>query len=263
MTLIEIVVVLAVMSLMVSMVLVGFGAQRSAELNGAVTELANTIRFAFDKARVSDSYYRLTIDLEKGTFALQAADEAMYLPATDRDGKTLVLSESELEDRAERDKRAKEQYFRSVQSQVYREPGDDEDGGGSATPDPYGVQARDVPRRRPPLFESFKDENALSGLGKPIALPEDVKIVYVRTAEDPDPITAGQAAIYFFPQGRTQLAHIQIVDTRSEEESAYTIEIQPLTGRVTIVPEKEDLVLPDDMYDGEDELGKRQNRRTF
>ena len=256
MTLIEIMVVLGVLSLMVGTVIVGFGAGRSAEINKAVTKLANTVRYGYDKARVTGMYYRLQINLEEGSFTLQAAEDAMYLPATDRNGEPVKVDERRLEERDERDKIAAEQYYRSVQGQVMG-------GGGTGGDefDPYAVAAKDVPRRRPPLFDSFEDENSLSGLVEPIVLPEGLKIVYVRTAEDLEPITEGEAALYFFPQGRTQLAHIQLADEKDEIE--YTIKVQPLTGRVTIVSELQELKLPDDPTDVEDELGKRRQRRSF
>ena len=119
-----------------------------------------------------------------------------------------------------------------------------------------------MPRRRPPQFDSFEDENALSELAKPIKLPEGVKIVYVRTADDLQPITKGQASLFFFPRGQTQEAHIQLED-QEVEDGRYTIKVQPLTGRITIVDEHVDLVLPEDPSDEEDELGERLERRTF
>jgi len=255
MTLIEIMVVLGVFALMASMVVVGFGGTRSAALNEAVTEVANTMRFAFDKARVKGQYVRLLIDLDENRFSLQTAEEPMLLRAVDREGRTLVRSEAEIEEQRRRDEQAKESYFRAVEALGGG-------GGGTGGYNPYAVRATDVPRRRPPLFESFRAENELSALGKPIELPEGAKIVYVRTAEDPEPITSGQAAIYFFPRGRTQLAHVQIVDERADDE-VYTIILAPLTGRVRVVPERVDLSLPEDPHDREDDLGHKTERRTF
>ena len=47
-TLIEILIVLAVMGLMVGMVVVGFGAGRQAEVGRATNQIANTIRYGYD-----------------------------------------------------------------------------------------------------------------------------------------------------------------------------------------------------------------------
>ena len=268
MTLIEIMIVIGVLALIVGMAVVGFGAGRSAEVSRATTQIANLTRYGYDKARVTGDYYRLLIDLDEGTIALQQGDDRMYLPATDRDGKIAEIDEGKLEDQAARDKRAEEAYNRSVQAQVYNEGsggGGGAEGGDEADDsgyDPYAAQRRTVPRRRPPLFDSFEDENALSELAKPIKLPEGVKITYVRTADDLEPITKGQASLFFFPRGQTQECHIQLEDAEVED-GRYTIKVQPLTGRVMIVDGHEDLVLPDDPTDDEDALGTRLERRTL
>jgi general secretion pathway protein H len=259
MTLIEIMIVIGVVALIVGMAVMGFGATRNAEISRATNQIANLARYGYDKARVTGEYYRLLIDLEEGTIALQQGDDRMYLPATDRDGKIIEVDERKLEEQADRDKRAEEAYNRSVQAQVY-DGGPAGDGGVGG--DPYAAQQRRVPRRRPPLFDSFEDDNALSELAKPIRLPEGVRITYVRTADDVKPITKGQASLFFFPRGRTQQAHIQL-EAEGIEDARYTIKVQPLTGRVTIVDGHEDLVLPDDPTEQDDDLGKRYQRRSF
>ncbi len=262
-TLIEILIVLAVMGLMVGMVVVGFGAGRQAEVGRATNQIANTIRYGYDKARVGGDYYRMVINLDDSTFSLQVGDDAMYLPATDRDGKIIEIDERKLEEQADRDMRAEQSFNRSVQSAAYRD--DPAAGGGTGgdegAGDVYKAKPRKVPRRKKPLFEAFEDENALSDLAKPFTLPEGVKITYVRTADDLKPITKGEASIVFFPRGRTQKAHIQLEG--EDETTKYTIKVEPLTGRVTIVDGLEDLVLPDDPTDEEDALGKEQQRRTL
>lgn len=262
MTLIEIMIVIGVLALMAGMVVIGFGAGRNAEVSRATNQIANLIRYGYDKARVTGDYYRLLIDLDEGTVILQQGDDRMYLPATDRDGKIIEVEESDVKEREERDKRAEESYNRSIQAEVFDKGADEGgEGGDDSSFDAYAAQRRQVPRRRPPLFDSFEEENALTGLKDPVKLPEGVKIIYVRTADDVRPITAGQASLFFFPRGRTQEAYIQLEDP--EIEARYTIKVQPLTGRVTIVDGLDDLVLPDDPTDDEDELGKRFERRTF
>jgi len=261
MTLIEIMIVVGVLALMLGMVIIGFGAGRNAEVSRATNQLANLVRYGYDKARVTGDYYRLHIDFEKNTISLQQGSDRMYLPATDRDGKITEIDEDRLEEQEQRDRQAEESYNRSLQAEIYGQGGSGGEAAADGLGDPYAAQHRKVPRRRPPLFDSFEDENSLSELAKPLSLPEGVKIVYVRTADDFEPITEGEASVFFFPRGRTQQAHIQIED--EEVQAKYTIKVQPLTGRVTIVDGHEDLVLPEDPTDEEDELGTRLERRTF
>ncbi len=253
----EIMVVMGVLVLMVGLIVMGFGTTRAAEITRAVNQIGNVVRYGYDKARVTGEHYRLLIDLDKSTFTLQAGDDKMYLPATDRDGKLIDFDQSKAEDQEARDKRAEEAYNRSLQSQVYERGGAD----GELGADAYKPAPRKVPRRKPPLWGSFEDENALTGLVDPVALPEGVKITSVRTADDLQPIRTGEASIYFFPRGLTQKAHILLED--EESDTRYTIKLEPLTGRVTIVEGHEELVLPDDPDDEEDALGRRRTRRTF
>ena len=262
MTIIEILVVLAIFSLMVGMIVVGFGTTRAAEMTSAVNNLGNVIRYGYDRARVNGTYHRLHIDLDKGTFTLQEGSDRMYLPATDRDGKIIEFDPGKAEEQAERDKRAAESYNRSIQAEVL---GDGEGVGGSGGElpayDPYRAREKLVPRRKPPLFESFEEENAVSGLVKPVKLPEGVKVTYVRTADDVKPITEGEASLFFFPRGTTQECHILLED--EEGENRWTIKVAPLTGRVTIEEGHEELEVGEVADEDEDELGKSRSRRTF
>ncbi|MFN3182491.1 MAG: type II secretion system protein [Nannocystaceae bacterium] len=260
MTIIEILIVLAIFSLMVAMIVVGFGSTRAAEVSSTVNNLGNVIRYGYDRARVNGTYHRLHIDLDKGTFTLQEGSDRMYLPATDRDGKIIEFDPAKAEEQAERDKRAEDAYNRSIQAEVFGEGGGGS-GGDMPAYDPYKAQEKKVPRRKPPLFESFEEENAVSGLVKPIKLPDGVKITYVRTADDVKPITEGEASLFFFPRGTTQECHILLED--EEGENRWTIKVAPLTGRVTIIEGHEELEVVEVAGEDEDELGRSRSRRTF
>lgn len=300
MTLVEVLIVLAISALLVGGISTGLGAGRQAEVSRATNQLANTVRFAFNKARVTGSYYRLQIKLDDGSFTMQRGADKMYLPATDRYGRIKVVDPSREKEKEERDRRAEENYNRSIQARVLAAVKGPANTKGAATPigapskaapakagaapgagvapggaaaaggtsptggmlDKYTVQPKKVPRRKPPIFGAFDDDNSLSELKKPFKLPKTVKVVSVQTADDIKPITTGEASIYFFPQGHTQLAHIQIEEIE-HPENAFTIIIKPLTGRVEIKEGKINLALTDDPNSIRDDLGRRQTRRSF
>lgn len=300
MTLVEVLIVLAISALLVGGISTGLGAGRQAEVSRATNQLANTVRFAFNKARVTGSYYRLQIKLDDGSFTMQRGADKMYLPATDRYGRIKVVDPSREKEKEERDRRAEENYNRSIQARVLAAVKGPANTKGAATPigapskaapakagaapgagvapggaaaaggtsptggmlDKYTVQPKKVPRRKPPIFGAFDDDNSLSELKKPFKLPKTVKVVSVQTADDIKPITTGEASIYFFPQGHTQLAHIQIEEIE-HPENAFTIIIKPLTGRVEIQEGKINLALTDDPNSIRDDLGRRQTRRSF
>jgi len=274
MTLIEMIVVLAVIGLLFGSVLVGLGSAKQAEIVRSTNKIANTIRFAFNKARVTGDYYRLAIDIDQNTIVLQRGDDRMYLAATDRDGKPVVYDAGKEKERDERDKRAEESYNRSLQAQVFSggaagasSSADGAVGASMNAANPYMGGPKRVPRRKPPLFGAFEEDNSITGFKEPVPLPEGVRVVSVRTAEDLKTITAGEASVYFFPQGRTQLAHIQLEEKRKEDGeevgNKYTIVVQPLTGQVEIREGLIDLVIEEEERRRRDDLGKEQDRRSF
>ncbi len=259
MTLIEMLVVLAVIGLLFGSVMVGLSSAKQAQIVRSTNQIANTIRFAFNKSRVTGDYYRLAINVDENTIILQRGDDRMYLPATDRDGRPVIYDASKEKDREDRDKQAEEAYNRSVQATIFSGGAGSEDG---AVGGQYLGGSKRVPRRKPPLFGSFEEGNSLSGFNEPVPLPEGVNVVSVRTADDMVPITKGEAAVYFFPQGRTQLAHIQLEEIR-EEGNKYTIIIQPLTGQVEIREGLVPLVIEEEERRRRDDLGRDQDRRRL
>ena len=266
-TLIEILIVLAIMGLMLTAAGLSMGTAGQAEIVRATNQVASTMRFAFDKSRVSGTHMRIKISFTERSFTLQAAGEAMYLPATDRDGEIVVRDEDDVEEQKERDERAAERYNRSLTGQLMQQvqsgaagaPADPNDPGYN----PYAVEAKAVPRRTTPLFDAFENEGGLKGLGEPVIFPEEVEILAVRTESDPEPITEGEAYLYFFPQGRTQMAYIHMRDKDGDEEDSYTITIQPLTGKVEVHDGLVKAEFPADLLKGRDDLGKTKQRRSF
>jgi general secretion pathway protein H len=265
-TMIEIMVVLLIMGLIMGSVAMTMGAANQAEIVRTTNQLASTIRFAYDRARFTGSHYRLHIDFEERTFQLQKADSAMYLPSTDRNGELVETDMKKLADQAKRDEQAAESYYSSIAAAVYSAAESTD----MVDTDPYAVQKKDVPRRRPPMFQAFEADATLGDLGQPIQFPDDVQILSVQTDADIEPITEGEADIYFFPRGQTQLAAIQLQGTAKlreriagDDEIAYTILIQPLTGKVTVESGLIDLELPEVLGDTEDALGNKTERRSF
>lgn len=262
-TLIEILIVLMIVGLIMWSASMSMGAGSQAEVVRSTNQLASMVRFAYDRARFTGQYYRIHVDFDQRSFQLQRAEAAMYLPATGRDGKIFVRDARDVEQAARLDQQAAESYYSTLAAAVYG-------AGDSAPSDPYAVQQRDVPRQRPPLFEAFEDDQTLGDLGKPIQFPDGVEVLSVQTDADIKPITDGEADLYFFPRGQTQLAAIQLKGRPKlgdrllgEEDIEYTILVQPLTGKVTVEAGIVDLELPKIVGDVEDDLGEKADRRSF
>ncbi len=72
-----------------------------------------------------------------------------------------------------------------------------------------------------------------SGLAPKRSLPESVQLSAVWTQHQSDPYEAGTAYLYFFPNGQSERAYIYV----SDEDSTFTIIVNPMTGRAKVVPE--------------------------
>src|SRR6476660_3692923 len=81
MTLIEIMIVVLIIGLAAGSAVLGFRAVGRAQVRGAASKLAAGIRYLYDRSVVTGKYYRLTIDLEKGTYYAEVSDERFYLNA--------------------------------------------------------------------------------------------------------------------------------------------------------------------------------------
>jgi general secretion pathway protein H len=72
-----------------------------------------------------------------------------------------------------------------------------------------------------------------SGLAPKRSLPEEVEISAVWTQHQTEPYEAGTAFLYFWPNGQSERAYIYV----SDDESDFTIIVNPMTGRTKVVPE--------------------------
>ena len=60
---------------------------------------------------------------------------------------------------------------------------------------------------------------------------DGVQIQRLFTPHEPEPRETGTGAIYFFPQGHSEHAFVQLSDG---EEDVFTVEVHPLTGQARI-----------------------------
>ena len=62
-------------------------------------------------------------------------------------------------------------------------------------------------------------------------LGKKIRVLRVYVPHAPAPIDAGHAAIYYFPQGQTERAVVQLTDAK---DRVYSVAIEPLTGRARV-----------------------------
>jgi general secretion pathway protein H len=217
MTLIEIMVVLAIVGMMLGGAVYGFRAVARSDLRSSASKLGAAIRYCFDRSITTGSYYRIVLDLDNNRYWAERSDERMYLQrdkenspgkgkAFDRDA-----YEKELD---EQDKKEREAWGTA--------------NGGNAQ---IAATLEPPPKPRRARFQAFKDA----------ALPQvslkKVRFFDVYTPRQREPYTSGRAYLYFFPDGHTERAFLRLQDG----DAWYSLNVHALTGRVEVLTGKIDI----------------------
>src|SRR4051812_15044538 len=206
-TLIEILVVLAIVGILAGLSIRGLRSLARSDLRASVTHMAGAGRYLFDRASTTGQYPRLVIDIESGRYWAEVSDDMFYLPRdpeTESSAKKLASLESELDEKQAR------------QKEMAQAAGD---------VDMSKVLPMDF-RPKKARFGAFKETNL-----KPVTLKNTV-VMDVFTPRVADPVIKGRAYIYFFPLGQTEPAIIHLSDPT--QQTIYSLVVHPITGRVRI-----------------------------
>lgn len=88
----------------------------------------------------------------------------------------------------------------------------------------------------PPLFQVDK-----SILKKAKDLPGTLRFVSLETMNTKQPVTEGDAYIYFFPQGFVEASALQIATGTDPRSAIWTLVFNPLTGQADIIEKAQSL----------------------
>ncbi len=214
-TLIEILVVLAIMAILVGVVVAGTMQLPSARLRRSTTMIASAIKVAYTRATATSRDLRLVVDLDQKKIWLEESDMPMLAQAKDKSaaGGADPMTQLELAAIAE-GKRI--------------------------------MNGPPIPKPKFHAIEAYGFGDTESGKGgKP--LQRGITFRSVQTTHDDAPRTSGRAYVYFWPGGRTERAAIQVRIGDSEEEGrTLTLLVSPLTGKVTVKGGAAELVVPID-----------------
>jgi len=202
-TLIEIMVVLAIMALVSGAAMAGSMQLPSAQLRRSATMVASAIKVGFTRATATSRDLRLVMDIEHQKIWLEEGDAPMLVQSKDNAGTGGADPVTEAERLAIRE------------------------GEGAMKPPPVPK-----PRFHPIATYGFGDVEAGTG-GKP--LKRGIYFRAVQTTHDDAPRTTGRAYLYFWRGGLTERAAIQMRIGESVEDSrTLTLLVSPLTGKVTV-----------------------------
>lgn len=204
MTLLEVIIVIAIIALATSGLSFSLGALTKTNLKSGASKIAAAARFAYNRATIRGTTVRIAFDLPGSTFSVEEGHGRVTLARKD---------DARRKDTAE------------------------ERGGEVDAVDPWAAARNRVEQAvHPTLGESpFKpianDDGKVLARYQKVPLGRRVQIVKLIVPHAAAPLEQGKAAVHFFPGGVGEHAVIQLSDGG---DSIYSVEIAPLTGRATI-----------------------------
>jgi len=173
-TLIELMIVIAVVALMAAAAVPALNSITGANARAAAGELAGGLRWLFDTAALRHETCRMALDLDRGTWwpeCTSGEGRGRRGPVLSREG-TVAEEDETLADRF---------------------------------PDERNAEARRLLARA--RFGEFRDR-----LTKRQSLPGSAAFTEVWTQHQREPLSRGMAYVYFFPQGQAEAARIPVAD---------------------------------------------------
>ncbi len=227
-SLIEIMLVMAIGGLVAGGAILGFRSLVRSEIRSTATKLAAAIRYSYDRAISTGSYYRLHINFEDNSYRLEKADARVLLNTSERASRN-----GRGEDRDVEDRRAQEEDQKGQPSGV----------SGELLPPPS-------PRR--PKFAAYVDSQL-----KPVRLSR-ARILDVLTPRQSEAYRTGHAYLHFFPDGHTEraLIHIGPESDNPADDDQFSLLVHALTGRVEVLPGRAATPRDFSLGTGDDGVGK-------
>lgn len=204
MTLIEMMIVLAIVLLLVVAAVFSFVMVKRERLRKAVTKVAGSVRYAYDRARATGKDHRLVFDLGE--------DSTRYWLEVSEKGQLLAAATAE---------------------DARKEHEDEQEGAKNEDDDttPGGLSKAVAAKRAPkPAWKPYK-----SPLSTEVNLKE-FRVTSIYVARLDEEVTEGKVALYFWGNGQTERAIVYVQD--KEGKKTFSLVTHPLTGKVKVYPER-------------------------
>jgi general secretion pathway protein H len=208
-TLVELLIVIALIAVLAGSVLMGPGMLEGSRLKSAATLIVSGVRLGLARASTTGRPTRLAFDLDGSKLTLEESSTSVVLREHTKDGSSGAEPSTELE------KKAHAESDRILEG----------------------------PHSPRPSFRPVPGFNASAGdKGPARALGNGVEFISVQTDHDDEPRTSGRAYLYFFPGGTTERASVQL--KRRGDDTGLTITVSGLTGRAKVERGRVDLAPP-------------------
>jgi general secretion pathway protein H len=214
-TLIEILVVMAIIAIVTGVAIGGTMQLPSERLRRSATMITSAIKVGYTRATATSRDVRLVMDFDQRKIWLEESNVPMLVRTKDATGTGGAdpVTQAEAAALAEGDKI---------------------------------VKGPPIPKPRFHPIEAFGFGDVESGKGGK-GLQRGIAFRAVQSGHDDAPRTSGRAYLYFWPGGRTERSSIQLRIGESEDEGrTLTLLVSPLTGKVKAKPGPVDLELPTD-----------------
>jgi prepilin-type N-terminal cleavage/methylation domain-containing protein len=210
-TLIELIVVMAIVSLLVAMGIPTLNSLLGIEQQSAVKELSQTMTWLQEEAAMRNVAFRMELNVDRGTWKVEVGEP-----------NTLIFSNPE----------EAEEYRDDLKSKMKRYS--------SSQQDPEQSNLLENPAQFSPLQDPiFTSEKTL---------PSGLQIAFVYTPQygddgvEPndevpeDPEDDNIAHVHIFPDGTAEHTVIRIVNI-DDENDGYTLEMEPMGGKINLTNE--------------------------
>ena len=223
MTLLEIMVVMVIIAVLVVGIVGGTGQLSGAKLKHTATAISGAVKVAYTRATATSKSLRLVFDLESNAMWLEEGDAPMLVQTKDRTGTGGADPAT-----------AAERAAIEEGSEILKGPK-------VARPRFHPVAGITMSSDE---VKAGKDGAPVGAKG-PIPLPRGITFRQIQTGHDADAITKGRSYLYFWPGGLTERASIQLrIGTSVEDGDTLSLELSPLTGKVTVKNGPVALVMP-------------------
>ncbi len=197
-TLLEICISLVLLVMAMSIALPGIESVTGVRMQASAGQLAGCMRALFDQAALSGRTCRMAFDLDARTYWPECAQGAARISSTkeeSREGKRYIDEQAV---QREQDRLADLQRDNPIQAQIE-----------AKTP-----------------FAKYEDEDI-----RRYQLPDGVSFAWIWTMHQTQKYTAGDAYLYFFPQGNAERG---IVVLKHGDDDFISVALNPLTGKVRL-----------------------------
>ena len=206
-TLIEILVVIAIISVVTIGLVAGSHQLPSARLKRSATLLAGAVKVAFTRATAVSRPERLVFDFDEGAVWLEESDTDVLVQKNDKTGTGGAEAETDAERAAVAKALEETQTF---------------------------IKGPTAPRPRFKKVDALSERDVRDKKGVRM-LPDGIIFREVITPHDATPATSGHGYLYFWPEGMTERAVIQLQIKGDRSDSAVlSVQVSPLTGRVHV-----------------------------